>query len=83
LNSRLVRNKYVRAGAPKRRTRQIEPRRLGVRGVPEPVQTLSKGEGVLMPDVAVGSEGRPTVAWAVSELSIGGLIQSTRGRDSR
>jgi hypothetical protein len=61
----------------------IEARRLGADGIPQAVQSLSKGEGVGSPQVAVDSKGRPTIVWAQSDLSIGGLIQSTRGRDRR
>ena len=57
---------------------QIEARRLDVRGAPEPVRTLAKAEGVGSAQVAVDSKDRPTVVWALSELSIGGLIQPTR-----
>ena len=60
---------------------RIEARRVSARGKPEPVQTLAKAVGVGFPQVAVDSQGRPTVAWAVSDLSVGGLIQSARGRD--
>ena len=60
---------------------RIEARRVGARGKPEPVQTLAKAVGVGFPQVAVDSQGRPTVAWVVSDLSVGGLIQSARGRD--
>lgn len=67
----------------KRGIERIEARRLGPGGALEPVQTLAKSEGVGFPRVAVDSGGRPTVAWAVSDLSIGGLIQATRGRERR
>ena len=62
---------------------RIEARRLGTRRDPEPVQTLTKGEGVGSPQVAIDSTGRPTVVWQVSDLSVGALIQSTRGQDRR
>ena len=57
---------------------RIEARHLSARGAPEPVQTLAKAEGVGSPEVAVDSKHRPTVVWALSELSVGGLIQSAR-----
>jgi hypothetical protein len=60
---------------------RIEARRLRPRGKPEPVQTLAKREGVGFPRVAVDASGRPTVVWAVSALSVGGVIQQTRGRE--
>jgi hypothetical protein len=55
---------------------QIEARRLGASGAPEPVQTLSKAD-VGSPQVTVDSNGRPTVVWS----GLGGLIQSTRGEN--
>lgn len=63
----------------KGRTEQVQARRLGVQGAPEAVQTLAKatkGDRLGIPEVAVDSQGRPTVVW---ETSPGGLIQSTRG----
>jgi hypothetical protein len=62
---------------------RIEGRRLRPGRAPEPVQTLAKKEGVGFPRVAVDSSGRPTVVWAVSDLSVGGLIEGTRGRERR
>jgi hypothetical protein len=59
---------------------RIEARRLSPRGKPERVQTITKAVGVGSPQVAVDSQGRPTMAWVVSDLSVGGLIQSARGR---
>jgi hypothetical protein len=60
---------------------RIEARRLRPGGKLEPVQTLAKREGVGFPRVAVDASGRPTVVWGVSALSVGGLIQETRGRE--
>src|SRR5918994_662370 len=65
----------------KRDIERIEARRLRPRGGMERVQTLAKKEGVGFPRVAVDSAGRPTVAWAVSALGVGGLIEATRGRE--
>jgi hypothetical protein len=58
---------------------RIEARRLRADGDFGRVQTLAKGEGVVSPQVAVDSMGRPTVVWGVSDLSVGALIQATRG----
>jgi hypothetical protein len=64
----------------KKGVERIEARRLSGRGKPERVQTITKAVGVGSPQVAVDSQGRATVAWVVSDLSVGGLIQSARGR---
>jgi hypothetical protein len=59
-------------------TERIQARRLPRQGPPEGVRTLSEpGLNAGDPQVAVDSQGRPTVVW-----STGGPIQSTRG-DSR
>jgi hypothetical protein len=59
-------------------TPRIQARRLPRRGALEAIRTLSEpGENAFSPQIAVDSEGRPTVVWYT-----GDAVQSTRG-DSR
>jgi hypothetical protein len=55
---------------------RIQARRVPRRGAPEVVRTLSEpGQSAFNPQVAVDSQGRPTVVWWLSD----GGIQSSRG----
>ena len=57
---------------------RIQARRLRRHGAPEAVQTLSQpGQDAFDPQVAVDSQGRPTVVWSNHG------VESTRGRNTR